>query len=239
MHPVFGWRRFWLFVGVACLIGGATTAAAASGLLRDSAPPPHHAAPTAVHVTPTAVPPPPGVLPAPTLPGGGATAGPAPAQAVTPEVSSAAPAVPIRTSAPPASPPPCAVPVAARVVVQGPRGTVWVAPVPPTGNGAPFVSFSIRVTVETAAGAPLRCLTEATAAGPVKVADALGALNACQLAPHPGCLWIDQGISSWTVEGPGLMSPSPVTVRVETVGGPVVERVPVQVRIGTPPRGTA
>ena len=112
---------------------------------------------------------------------------------------------------------------------------------PPGGNGSPDVAFTVRVEVETAAGQPLRCLTSVAGtpgtAGPITLSDGpFYVSSACDTDPSRSpCLAIDQGVGSWTISGPLLMLPPPVTVTVKTGGKPIVRELRVQVRVENPP----
>ena len=152
--------------------------------------------------------------------------------------------VPASASASAPATAPCTVPAGARLVVTGPAGTLTV---PPPTNGAPYLSFHLRVTVENAAGRPLRCLTVDrgtwdtwagtwTRSGPLWLSDApFYVQNGCQTNGGPRCAWIQNGISQWIVSGPLLEAPPPVTMRLTTPSGVVMQRFPVRVRIGGPP----
>lgn len=76
------------------------------------------------------------------------------------------------------------------------------------------------------------------AAGPVTVYTGADIENACQIRPHPGCRWLNRGVSDWEIVGPALVRPrSTVTVEVATVARTILRTLPVDIRIGRPPAG--
>ncbi len=63
-------------------------------------------------------------------------------------------------------------------------------------------------------------------------------LNGCQAGTThvlSGCAWLDRGGGEWTIQGPLLVNPSPITVRVITAGKMIVATIPVKVEMRKPP----